>query len=55
MVAGVGEGVAAAGRVRAMRMMMVMMLLVEFGAERLDDLVLLLQLLTQPAHTHGHV
>lgn len=45
LVSGVREGVATAGRVRAMSMLM----LVESGLEGLDDLVLLLQLLTEPA------
>lgn len=44
-VSGVREGVATAGRVRAMSTLM----LVESGLEGLDDLVLLLQLLTEPA------
>lgn len=45
LVSGVREGVATAGRVRAASTPM----LVESGLEGLDDLVLLLQLLTEPA------
>ncbi|KAA8589340.1 hypothetical protein FQN60_012705 [Etheostoma spectabile] len=39
LVGGVGEGVAAAGRVRAGRMGIVVVVLVQFGAERFDDLL----------------
>ena len=51
LVGGLGEGVAAAGRVRAMRVMKMMMMLVQFGAKRLDDFIFLLQLLTE-SETH---
>lgn len=55
LVGGVGEGVAAAGRVGAVRRRREAVMKGQLGAERLDDLVLLLQLLAEPVHTSGLV